>query len=143
MRRPSSGRIELAVVLLAAAGLFGLGAAFDVFDDSEAFLRRQTALDEVFAAMVLLLMALSVVMLRRWRLATSEARLRLEAEERYRTVIEQVPAVTYTWDASRPAGEVPVPFISPQVGDLLGYPVDEWLTDPGLWSCHSPRRVTP
>lgn len=133
-RRPSSGRVELVVVLLACAGLFGVGAALDVFDNAETFLRRQSTLDEVFAGMVLLLVGFSVLVLRRWRSAAREARLRHEAEGRYRTLIEQVPAVIYTWDASRPAGEVPVPFISPQVQDLLGYPVSDWLEDPGLWS---------
>lgn len=127
------------VVLTIVAGLFGAGVALDVFDQAERFLRRQPMLDEAFGAMLLLLAGFSVLMLRRWRWASREARLRDEAEERYRTLVEQVPTVIYTWDASRAAGEVPVRFISPQIEDLLGYPLREWLTDPGMW----PRAIHP
>jgi PAS domain S-box-containing protein len=122
------------VVFAVVGGLFATGIALDVFDHGEEFLSRQPLLDEAFGAMILLLAGFSVLVLRRWRSATREARLRDEAEERYRTLVEQVPTVSYTWDASRPAGEVPVPFISPQIEDLLGYPVQDWLSEPGMWS---------
>jgi PAS domain S-box-containing protein len=58
---------------------------------------------------------------------------RREAEARYRALVEQVPAVTYTWDPSTPIGSVAAPFVSPQIEHLLGYPLEEWQADPGLW----------
>jgi diguanylate cyclase (GGDEF)-like protein/PAS domain S-box-containing protein len=62
----------------------------------------------------------------------AEERLR-EAEERYRTLVETVPAVTYT---DRAVGSYPdmAVYTSPQIEALTGYPVQEWL-DPEkvLW----------
>ena len=56
-----------------------------------------------------------------------------ETEARYRSLVERVPAVTYTWDAAHRSGEAPAPFISPQVQELLGYSAEEFR-DPLLWS---------
>ena len=53
------------------------------------------------------------------------------AEERYRQLVEQAPAVIYVADAAQ-VGRVL--YMSPQVEPLLGYPVAEWLADPGLLS---------
>jgi PAS domain S-box-containing protein len=53
-----------------------------------------------------------------------------EAEERYRTLVEQLPLVVYTTSAE-PGGEIV--YISPQVEELLGYPLDDWRAGRGLW----------
>ena len=58
-----------------------------------------------------------------------EHRLR-DAEGRYRTLVEQIPAVTYI-DAVDDAGTTL--YISPQVESLLGYAPAEWQGDPGMW----------
>jgi diguanylate cyclase (GGDEF)-like protein/PAS domain S-box-containing protein len=62
----------------------------------------------------------------------AEGRIR-EAEERYRTLVETVPAVTYT---DRAVGSYPdlAVYTSPQIEELVGYSVQEWL-DPErvLW----------
>ena len=62
----------------------------------------------------------------------AERRLR-EAEERYRTLVETVPAVTYT---DRAVGSYPdlAIYTSPQIEELVGYSLQEWL-DPErvLW----------
>lgn len=59
------------------------------------------------------------------------AAIRLQAaEEQYRTLVEQMPAVTYVaelgetgkWD-----------YVSPQVRRLLGYTADEFVARPSLW----------
>jgi PAS domain S-box-containing protein len=52
-----------------------------------------------------------------------------DAERRYRDLIEQLPLVTYI---DEPAA-APSIYISPQVGDLVGYSADEWLGDPELF----------
>lgn len=56
-----------------------------------------------------------------------------ESEERYRALVEQIPAVTYTWDSTHGLGEAPVPYISPQIETTLGFPREDWLRDPEIW----------
>jgi diguanylate cyclase (GGDEF)-like protein/PAS domain S-box-containing protein len=55
-----------------------------------------------------------------------EDRLR-EAEAKYRTLVEQVPVVTYIDALTASATSL---YVSPQVESLLGYSVEEWLGDP-------------
>ncbi|MEW6058578.1 MAG: PAS domain-containing protein [Actinomycetota bacterium] len=60
----------------------------------------------------------------------AEAALR-EAEARYRTLVEQLPAVVYI------KAHEPTPlclYVSPQCQDMLGYPPSAYLADPGLWA---------
>jgi PAS domain S-box-containing protein len=64
----------------------------------------------------------------------TEARLR-EAEERYRTLIEQIPAVTYI---DRADGSDEPLYTSPRIEELLGYTPQEWL-EGRLW----PERLHP
>ena len=59
----------------------------------------------------------------------AEERLR-DAEQRYRTLVEQIPAVTYI---SENAEGYPLLYISPQVRDMLGYSQSEYLGNPLLW----------
>ena len=57
-----------------------------------------------------------------------------EAEAYYRSLIEQVPAVTYRVDRSlTEEWSAPITFVSPQVEALLGYPVEDLLNTPGRW----------
>jgi diguanylate cyclase (GGDEF)-like protein/PAS domain S-box-containing protein len=58
-----------------------------------------------------------------------EQRLR-DAEGRYRTLVEQIPAVTYIDAVDNAATTL---YISPQVESLLGYAPHEWQSDAGLW----------
>jgi PAS domain S-box-containing protein len=53
-----------------------------------------------------------------------------ESEARYRTLIERIPAVTFT---ARLDEANTVVFISPQVKGTLGFSVEEWLDTPGIW----------
>ena len=52
-----------------------------------------------------------------------------EAESKYRALVEQFPAITYTeaLDDGRTLS------ISPQVETLLGYTQEEWMNDALLW----------
>ena len=54
-----------------------------------------------------------------------------EAEHRYRTLTEQIPAVTYIVPLDGKLA--PYSYISPQVEGLLGYSPDQWLSEPDLW----------
>ena len=66
----------------------------------------------------------------RKRLEDAE-RSRREAEERYRALIEEIPALTYiSW--ADPFGS-PV-YVSPQIKVMTGYTPAEWLADRESWS---------
>jgi diguanylate cyclase (GGDEF)-like protein/PAS domain S-box-containing protein len=67
-------------------------------------------------------------------LVRAEARLR-ESEERYRTLVEQIPAVTYI---DRADGSDEPLYTSPQIEEMLGYTPEEWL-EGRLW----PERLHP
>jgi diguanylate cyclase (GGDEF)-like protein/PAS domain S-box-containing protein len=60
----------------------------------------------------------------------AEAALR-QAEARYRTLVEQIPAVTYV-DAINEASSTM--YVSPQVERIVGYPADEWMHTPDMWA---------
>jgi PAS domain S-box-containing protein len=56
------------------------------------------------------------------------------AEELYRTVVEQIPAITYL-DVVRKetTSSYPTVYISPQIEKVLGVTPQEWIEDPALW----------
>ena len=53
-----------------------------------------------------------------------------EAETKYRTLVEQIPMVTYITHLDRKGGTL---YISPQVRSLLGFLPEEWIGDSQLW----------
>jgi PAS domain S-box-containing protein len=53
-----------------------------------------------------------------------------EAEARYRTLVEQIPAAVYVDSADSLGSAL---YISPRVESLLGYTPDEWLAAADLW----------
>jgi PAS domain S-box-containing protein len=61
--------------------------------------------------------------------ADAEARLRA-AEQRFRTLVEQIPAVTFMAVLGEGRNEI---YVSPHIEALLGYTQEEWLSDPFLW----------
>jgi PAS domain S-box-containing protein len=58
-----------------------------------------------------------------------EALLR-KAEGRYRTLVEELPAVTFMAALDEGINEL---YVSPQIEALLGFSQKEWLEDPVLW----------
>ena len=57
-----------------------------------------------------------------------------ETEARYRTLVEQIPAVTYLYEydpTDRSVGRTS--YVSPQIESILGYSVERWQADDGLW----------
>ncbi|HUG89599.1 MAG TPA: PAS domain S-box protein, partial [Planctomycetaceae bacterium] len=62
----------------------------------------------------------------------AEARLR-HAETRYRTLVEEIPAVTFMAALDDSASEISELYVSPQIETLLGFSQKEWLEDPVLW----------
>jgi PAS domain S-box-containing protein len=59
----------------------------------------------------------------------SETNLR-QAEARYRTLVEQIPAVTFMAALDGGSNEL---YVSPQIEALLGFSQKEWLENPVLW----------
>ena len=52
------------------------------------------------------------------------------AESRYRTLVEQLPAVTFMAALQEGDNEL---YVSPQIESLLGFSQKQWLEDPILW----------
>ena len=52
-----------------------------------------------------------------------------QAEAKYRTLVEQIPMITYI----APLDKSGTYYISPQVETILGFSQKEWLADPELW----------
>jgi diguanylate cyclase (GGDEF)-like protein/PAS domain S-box-containing protein len=58
---------------------------------------------------------------------------RFEAEAKYRTLVEQIPAVVYLDPVDENMDSI---YVSPQVTDLLGIDPTDWLEDPYCWRNH-------
>ncbi|MBL8797655.1 MAG: PAS domain S-box protein, partial [Planctomycetia bacterium] len=52
------------------------------------------------------------------------------AEARYRGLVEQLPAITYTASLQHPYSFT---YVSPQLEDIVGFSPAEWLADSALW----------
>jgi PAS domain S-box-containing protein len=67
----------------------------------------------------------------RW---TDLARSIRAAETQYRTLVEQLPAITFVDEVvdAEPFAVTPL-YVSPQIESILGYPVERWLAEPNLW----------
>lgn len=61
-----------------------------------------------------------------------ELKLR-HAEARYRTLVEEIPAVTFMASLEETAQQSGQLYVSPQIEHLLGFTQREWLEDPVLW----------
>lgn len=93
------------------------------------------------AGLAALAMGFAMVVHRRWRTLAAEVarhpeveeQLR-EAETKYRTLVEQIPSITYidVVDDDSSAGFSTV-YCSPQIETLLGYTPEEFMTDIELW----------
>lgn len=56
------------------------------------------------------------------------------AEERFREVAETAPAITYVLGLTGDEREPTVDFMSPQIEEVLGFPVDRWIRNPRAWT---------
>ena len=62
---------------------------------------------------------------------TSDALVR-ETEDRYRTLVEQLPAIVYSEDVT--GDGLQVVYINSRVKELLGIEPEEWVADPSVWA---------
>jgi len=72
---------------------------------------------------------ISGVMVEITSLKQTEAAL-LESEEKYHTLVEQIPAAVYTDAIDKLSSTL---YISPQIEKFTGYSPEEWIADPALW----------
>lgn len=60
-----------------------------------------------------------------------------EAEDRFRALTERGPVVVYSYELVFDEGVWPpgikIPYVSPQVSELIGYPTEAWIDDPLRW----------
>jgi PAS domain S-box-containing protein len=111
----------------------GVAEVYQDYSKVEAEVERQfRTLALAFGAGLTALYALLFPMARR-PLRKQNERLR-QAETRYRTLIEQIPAVTFIDEvrARRPEGVVPA-YMSPQAEQMFGYPIEDWMSSHDLW----------
>jgi PAS domain S-box-containing protein len=131
--RPAARR-DLLVVSV-AMGVLVLGAVVGVALSLDEHVDQigQVASDAMMGALLIGAGVACVFALMRLRQSRVDASMRTETEARYQAVVEQVPAIVYTWDTTLPAGDAPPVYISPQLEAMLGYTPQEWADDPGMW----------
>jgi PAS domain-containing protein len=130
--RSSIAKKDLMALAAAATVTFVVAVYFDVF---EAFQRWAQAyerwqVDELAVVPLVIFFAFGLYSWRRHReLRESEEALR-EAEERYRTLVERIPLVTYIQEL---APHSRTTYLSPQYESIKGYPREEALSEPNHW----------
>src|SRR4051794_6065886 len=55
----------------------------------------------------------------------------VQAEQRYRTLVERLPVVTYVAEPGENGRWI---YVSPQIERMFGYSAQEWIDDPTLWA---------
>ncbi len=89
------------------------------------------------AALVLTLTVVAGLILHlagQWYAMRANATVRAQAEMRYRTLVEQLPLITYI-DSPHSADEA-ADFVSPQIESILGYTQADWFSDPNFFVDH-------
>src|SRR5688500_5970020 len=57
-------------------------------------------------------------------------------EDRYLSLTARGPAVAFSYELSYAEGSEPsvhVSYVSPQAAELVHYPIEHWLHEPGVW----------
>jgi PAS domain S-box-containing protein len=75
--------------------------------------------------------ALAVANAQLVRRLQEELAARRDAEAKYRTLVEQIPAITYIAAADRVGQTL---YISPQIEGTLGFTPEEWTSAPNFWT---------
>jgi PAS domain S-box-containing protein len=83
----------------------------------------------LFAVLVLTALGTGIL----WRRLGRTADALADRERRYRTLVEQLPAIVYL--AEFPYDGDPVwHYVSPELENVLGYSPEQWTADPTLWA---------
>jgi PAS domain S-box-containing protein len=137
--RPSSRHDRMVVV--GAIVLLAAGVATGAFEAIRGALESRLPgfTGSAFGILVVTCAAVGTIALLQRVRARAERRRHEGARATYRSMLEQVPAVAYAWDPEHEPGTAPADYISPQIQSLLGFPAEQWLDDPELWT----RQVHP
>jgi len=131
--RPRAVR-DLLLISLVALVVFWLGVVTGGFELAHRWVMRRfpTRVDDILVALGLATLGLWVFSLLRWRQARRETRGRAAAEHRYRTLVEEMPAVTYVAESLHHEDGASK-YIAPGIEQLLGFTPEQWLDDPDIW----------
>ena len=126
-RERSGGLRDALVIALAVAVLFTLGVALGIFNRMEQQVATWHHLDEVLGFAVLSLCGVAIFAARRSAHAERQQRLWEETDARLRALVEESPAVSYSWDPHARRNL----YVSPQVDRIFGVSperyADEWI----------------
>jgi PAS domain-containing protein len=127
--------------VLGAVALLAVGLAAGAFDALHAVLEREVpwVADSSFGLLLVACGSGGAFVLVKGRRGRRDQHRLVETEAMYQAMVEQVPAVAYSWDPAYEPGSAPASYISPQIERLLGFGADRWLDEPGLWE----RQVHP
>jgi PAS domain S-box-containing protein len=56
-----------------------------------------------------------------------------DLEAKYRTLLEQIPAIVYVWSVGSGLERMSEEYVSPQIEAVLGFGPQEWAENPRLW----------
>ena len=131
-RRGLTALRDLLLISLAVSSLLWLGAATGVYAHIYRWLenRLSSNVGSILVAFALAAVGLAIFATRLWRSAAHEAAARVEAEGRFRTLVETIPAITYLQGAK--PGKT-VFYVSPQIESILGYTQEEWGPSYEVW----------
>lgn len=124
---PPAGIATLYLVVGALWILLSDLVAAAIFPDRQTFASVQTYKGWFFIAFTALL--LYILITRTLQTLKHAKGAQAESELRFRTLVEQIPAITYI---ARPRGGGTT-YMSPQAGQVLGYALDEWNSKPDMW----------
>ena len=131
----STGRRDLSLVGLVTVVVFCAGVFAGAFTTWEEWLEIHVpaVAPNFFGLLMLLSAAAAAFGVLRSRAAKREKILRAESERRFQALVEQVPAISYTWDPTVPTGQAAPVYVSPQLEQVLGYTPQEWASSPMFW----------
>jgi PAS domain S-box-containing protein len=56
-----------------------------------------------------------------------------DLESKYRTLLEQIPAIVYVWGIAGGFEQMAEEYVSPQIEEVLGFHPNDWVENPQLW----------
>jgi PAS domain S-box-containing protein len=99
-------------------------------DTSESFAEAENTLLELAAAFPLINSITEQSALSLIDSSKSIGMTLADVDARYRTLVEQIPAVVFMAFLDKGIGEA---YVSPQIEEMLGFTQEEWLNDPVRW----------
>jgi PAS domain S-box-containing protein len=137
-RRTWAALRDLALISLAVVGLLWAGLETGLLDRVHDRLNRSLPgpTGDLLLGLSLASLATAILATFRWRTFRSRILARERTDGRFALLVENLPAVTYTWDPRHPVGTSPPLYVSPQVSPILGLSAREWRDEPEIRPQH-------